>query len=219
MQNQNRTSEYLKKIIGIALFAALAYAATFVFRIPVQFLTFDAKDAILTVGAFVFGPIAAVIMPLVPALIELISISDTGPLGFVMNYASSLTFTLTAALIYRFRRSLNGAIISLYVAVGATVIVMTGMNILITPIYMKVPREVVLNLLPSLLMPFNFAKALMNAAIVMLVYKPVSVALKRTGIVKGQGSLAFTRGSVIMLIVGAVTLVLAAVVFIVLKTQ
>ena len=56
----------------MAMFAALAYGVTFVFRIPVSFLTFDAKDAVLTVAAFIYGPLASVIMALIPALIELI---------------------------------------------------------------------------------------------------------------------------------------------------
>ena len=42
-----RSREVIMKLSGAALFAALAYVSVFVFRIKVQFLTFDAKDAIL----------------------------------------------------------------------------------------------------------------------------------------------------------------------------
>ncbi len=216
MQKQNRTGEYVKRLVGMAMFSALAYAVTFVFRIPVQFLTFDAKDAVLAIAGFIYGPVAAIAMALVPALIEFISISDTGFWGFFMNFVSSAVFAFTASLIYKYKRSLNGAIIGLSASVLATVVVMLVMNILVTPIYMKVPTDAVISLLPTLLMPFNLAKALMNSAIVMLIYKPVSVAMKRAKLIDGRVDLRFTRQSAIMLTVGGLTLALAAIIFMVL---
>ena len=201
------------------MFAALAYGVTFVFRIPVSFLTFDAKDAILTIAAFMYGPVAAVIMSLIPALIELITISGTGGWGFLMNFASSACFSVTASLIYKYRRSFNGAIIALYVAVATTTAFMMLMNILVTPVYMGVPRSAVIDLIPSLLLPFNFAKALMNAAITMLIYKPVSVAMKRARLIKGKIDMQFNKNSVITLVVGAVTLAAAIVIFVILRTK
>lgn len=217
MDKQTRTSAYVKRLVGMAVFAALAYAVTFVFRIPVQFLTFDAKDAVLAIAGFIYGPVAAIVMSLIPALIEFISISDTGFWGFLMNFVSSAAFSFSAALIYKYRRSLNGAIVGLFVSVLTTVGVMAVMNILVTPIYMKVPRDAVLGLLPSLLLPFNLAKALMNAAITMLIYKPVSIALKRARLIDGRVDTRFTRKSLVMLALGAVTLIVAIVIFVILK--
>ena len=220
MINSRKNSNIdIKKIVGMAMFAALAYGVTFVFRIPVSFLTFDAKDAILTIAAFMYGPVAAVIMSLIPALIELITISGTGGWGFLMNFASSACFSVTASLIYKYRRSFNGAIIALYVAVATTTAFMMLMNILVTPVYMGVPRSAVIDLIPSLLLPFNFAKALMNAAITMLIYKPVSVAMKRARLIKGKIDMQFNKNSVITLVVGAVTLAAAIVIFVILRTK
>ena len=207
----------IKKVVGMAMFAALAYGVTFVFRIPVQFLTFDAKDAILTIAAFIYGPISALIMSLVPALIEFVTISGTGFWGFLMNFASSACFSFSAALIYRWKRSFNGAIMGLYLSVLSTTALMMLLNILITPIYMKVPRDVVIDLLPSLLLPFNLAKALMNAAIAMFLYKPVSLAMKRARLIPGEVDVRFNKQSVIMLILGAITLATAITIFVILK--
>lgn len=201
----------------MAMFAALAYGVTFVFRIPVQFLTFDAKDAILTIAAFIYGPISAIIMSLVPALIEFVTISGTGFWGFLMNFASSACFSFSASLIYRWKRSFNGAIMGLYLSVLSTTALMMLLNILITPIYMKVPRDVVIDLLPSLLLPFNLAKALMNAAIAMFLYKPVSLAMKRARLIPGEVDVRFNKQSVIMLILGAITLAAAIMIFVILK--
>lgn len=209
----------VKRLVGIATFAALAYGVTFVFRIPVSFLTFDAKDAVLTIASFIYGPLAALILAFIPAFIEFVTISGTGFWGLIMNFASSACFAFTASLIYKYKRSLNGAIIGLYAATAATTGVMVLLNILVTPIYMKVPREVVVDMLPTLLMPFNLAKALMNAALTMIIYKPVSIAMKRARLISGKMDAKFNRQSVIMLIIGALTLAAAITIFVILKTK
>ena len=214
----NKTKFDTKRIVGIAVFAALAYGVTFVFRIPVSFLTFDAKDAILTMAAFIYGPVSAVIMSLLTALIEYATISDTGFYGALMNFVSSSAFSFTASLIYKYRRTLTGAIVGLYISVAVTTGVMVVMNLLITPLYMGVPRSAVVELLPKLLMPFNFAKALMNAAIVMLIYKPVATALRRARLVDGKPmQTKFGKQSIITIIVGALSLVAAIVVFVIIS--
>ena len=220
MKSLNNTHNIfdVKRIVGMAMFAALAYGVTFVFRIPVQFLTFDAKDAVLTIASFIYGPLAALVMALIPALIELITISSTGFWGFLMNFASSACFSFTAAAVYKYKRSFNGAIIALYSAVLATTALMIPLNILITPIFMTVPRSAVIDLIPTLLLPFNFAKALMNAAIAMLLYKPISIAMKRARLIEGVDT-KFNKQSVIMIIIGALTLTAAITIFIILRTK
>ena len=50
-------------------------------------------------------------------------------------------------------------------------------NLFITPIYLGQPRSAVIDLMPVLL-TFNVMKALLNAAVVLFLYKPVSNALK-----------------------------------------
>ncbi len=216
--NMKRTNSIdIKKLVGMAMFAALAYGVTFVFRIPVEFLTFDAKDAVLTIAAFIYGPISALIMAFIPAFIEFITISGTGFWGLLMNFASSACFAFTASFIYKYKRSFNGAIIGLYSAVISTTVLMFFLNILVTPIYMHVPREMVIDLLPTLLLPFNLAKSLMNAAITMLLYKPVSTAVKRAGLATGRMDTKFNKQSIIMLVIGGVTLAAAITIFVILK--
>ena len=60
--------------------------------------------------------------------------------------------------------------------------VMMVANLIITPHFMHVPTETVAKLIPTLLLPFNLTKAVLNGAIVLLLYKPLSNALKRTGL-------------------------------------
>ena len=51
-------------------------------------------------------------------------------------------------------------------------------NLLITPIYMKVELAQVIDLIPTLLFPFNLTKAVLNAGVVLALYKPLITALR-----------------------------------------
>jgi len=219
LQNNGKRSKPLdvKRLVGMTMFASLAYGVTFVFRIPVSVLTFDAKDAILTIAAFIYGPVSAIIMSFIPAFIEFITISGTGPWGFLMNFLSSACFSFTASLIYKYRRTFNGAIVALYVSVIATTLFMIPMNIIVMPLYKGVPREAVIKLLPTLVIPFNFAKCLMNAALTMLIYKPVSQALKKAKLVSGGFDLRFNKRSTCLLIIALLSAAVAVAVFIITK--
>ena len=209
----------VKKIASIAMLSAFAFLARLVFKIPVSFLTFDIKDTVIATGGLIFGPVSAVIISLLVSLIEMI-ISETGPIGFVMNFISSATFAGVAALIYKFKRTFNGAIIGLFSSVAATTAVMLLMNVLLTPIYQGVPRSAVIAMLPTLFLPFNFAKTLLNAAIVMLIYKPVVIALRKARILEGRGmDTKFGKQSVITIIISSISLIAAVVIFVILNNQ
>ena len=66
---------------------------------------------------------------------------------------------------------------------------------------------------------FNFAKALMNSAIVMLIYKPVVLAMRRAKLIPGKVDVRFNKQSVIMLSVVEVTLIAAIVIFVILRSN
>ena len=57
----------------------------------------------------------------------------------------------------------------------------------------------------------------MNAAIAMLIYKPVSIAMKRAKLIEGKMEAKFNKQSVIMLIIGGVTLAASITIFLILK--
>ncbi len=200
----------------MAMFAALAYAVTFVFRIPVMFLTFDAKDAVITIAALMYGPIAGLIISLVVALVEMISISGTGIYGFVMNFASSAAFSAVAALIYKYKRNASGAIIAFYAASVSMVAVMITLNLLITPYFMVTDVSTVASMIPTLFLPFNLAKALMNSAFAMILYKPITVAMRRAKLLKGDSKMSFNKSFVSVMITAIITLAASIVIFVVL---
>ena len=89
MKNQTRTSELTRRMTGVAVFSALAYGVALVTNIKVGFLSFDAKDAVITIASFIYGPLAAVIMSFITAFLEFISFGGTGPYGALMDLVST----------------------------------------------------------------------------------------------------------------------------------
>ncbi len=217
MKNNNRTGakERILRMVMIALFCALAFAVMPLFRINVVFLTFDIKDAIITVGGLLFGPLAAVIISAVTALLEFLTIGDTGVYGLLMDFVSSASFAVVAALIYRFRRDLWGAVIGLLAAVFSMTAIMLCMNLLIVPLYTPgVTVAVVAGMLPSLILPFNLTKAVLNAALVMILYKPVSIALRYARVkiagVSMETKIAADKKTNVLITVAGLALVVAS---------
>lgn len=173
-----------KKLTTIAMLCALAYAAAAVGRIPiVLFLRYDSKDVVIVIGGLIFGPLASLAITVIVSLAQMFTISGTGILGCMMNIISSCSFACTAAFIYKKRRRLSGAIWGLFGGCACQVAVMMLWNYLIAPIYMGYPREAVAELLLPAFLPFNLIKGGLNAAITMLLYKPVVGALRRAGLI------------------------------------
>lgn len=164
---------------AIAVFAALAYVVHFV-HIPVAFLNLDFKDVIMTIGGMYFGPAAGAVLAILVPIIEYPT-SETGPYGLIMNILSSGAFVIVASLIYKFKKTLSGAVIALCSAMLSMVAVMMLANLFITPYYMNVAQSEVVALIPTLLLPFNATKAVLNAALTLCLYKPVSTVLKKSG--------------------------------------
>jgi len=184
MKNKNNY-EKIKRITATAMFAAIAYVSVVVLKFQVGgFLTFDIKDALIAVCGMYFGPLYALAIAVTVPFLEFITISGTGVYGLIMNILASVAFSLTASLLYKYKRTFLGAIISLIGGVFAMVGIMLMANLFITPYYLKMPTEAVAKMIPTLLLPFNSVKAIINAALTLILYKPITTALKRTGFKK-----------------------------------
>ena len=208
--------EQLKKISVTAMFCAVAFLMTFIFRFKVSFLTFDFKDAIITIASLLYGPTYGVISASVVSILEFLSVSDTGLYGLIMNFISSGTFALVSGLIYKFKRNFSGAIFSVISAAVSVTTIMMLANVFITPLYMGIPRSEVIALIPTLLLPFNLCKSIINAASVLIIYKPITNTLKKTGLVISSNSEYKISVKSILLVVISVAIIIFTVLFILL---
>ena len=191
----------VKKLVLLAMLAAAAYVIVALVRIPVVlFLKYEPKDVIITIGGFLLGPMAAFAVSALVSALEMITISETGPIGCLMNLLSTCSFACMAAYIYKRQHTLKGAVIGLSLGSVGMVIIMLLWNWLITPLYMGVSRNVVEGILLSAILPFNLLKAGLNTALTLVLYKPLVTALRRAGLAEQRKETANTsRWGVILL--------------------
>ena len=180
------TNSRTKNMTTMAMLAALAFLVMLVGRIPMvaaaPFLKYDPKDVIIIIGGFIFGPFAAFMISLVVSIIEMLTVSETGPIGAIMNLLSTCSFACLASVIYKKKHSIKGAVIGLVSGIALMVVVMLAWNYLLTPIYMGYPREAVAAMLLPVFLPFNLVKGGLNAGITLLIYKPVVMTLRKAGL-------------------------------------
>lgn len=181
-------TDKIKRLTAIAVFAALAYVIHFV-HIPVAFLNLDFKDVIMAIAGMYFGPAAGLTLSVLVPLLEFPT-GETGVYGLIMNVISSTAFVGISSLIYKFRKTLSGAVIGLSVGALSTVAVMMVANLFITPYYMGVTQSDVVALIPTMLLPFNTVKSVLNAALTLCLYKPVTAVLRTSGFGRKQTVIA-----------------------------
>lgn len=206
------STQKMNRIAATALFAAIAYLSMFLTPFRVDFLTFDIKDAVMTIGALYLGPLAGLAMSAVTSLLEMFTISQTGIDGMIMNFVGSATYTVVAALIYTYRKSLKNAVLGLVAATLSMTAVMLAANLIITPGFKGVPVEAVIAMIPTLLLPFNLLKGILNAALVMLLYKPVTTAMRATRLAVGEQHKGTNKNTIIVTLV-SLAVIAAALVF------
>ena len=183
----------IKKMVLLAMLAAIAYMlAAVVPNIPIlpaaPFLTYEPNDVVLTIGGFLMGPLASLGIVVVVAFLEMITVSETGIIGCVMNLISSASFSCIAALVYKKKRDIGGAVWGLLLGSVSMVFVMLLWNWLISPLYMGVSRSDVATMLVPVFLPFNALKAGFNSALTLILYKPLVTALRRTGLIPKQST-------------------------------
>ena len=181
MKSARKNSQSIRRMVMIAMFTAMAYVTMFVVHIKVGFLTMDVKDAVITLCGLYFGPISALVISVIVPLLELAT-SDTGVYGLIMNIIGSVAFSVVVALFYKWKKTLWGAIAGLTAGALVMTAVMMLANLFITPYYMGTTMDAVRQMIPTLLLPFNLLKGVINVGVVLLLYKPLSRALHKVGV-------------------------------------
>lgn len=204
-----------KKLTVLSMLCALAFLLVVVVKIPVVlFLKYEPKDVVITMGGFIYGPLAALIISAVVSLIEMLTISTTGWIGCIMNILSTAAFACTAALIYKKKRTLSGAITGLAVGTILMTIVMLLWNYILTPLYMNTPRADIATMLVPVFLPFNLIKGILNTAITALLYRPVVEGLRKANLLT-RSQTSGEKKNILPLYIGAIVLLLIGIALIV----
>ena len=197
---------------AVAMFAALSFVAVLLAKVipnVAGFLSYEPKDAVIVIAGLLYGPLTSVLISVIVSFIEMLTISTTGPYGFLMNVVSTCAFAAPAAWFYQKNRTQKGAVIGLVIGILTRVAAMLLWTYIITPFYMGVPRETVAGMLMSVFLPFNLVKGGINAALTLLLYKPVVSALRKAGLAKPSSSKgSFSFGFTLFALAVLVTFVL-----------
>ncbi|MEA5004236.1 MAG: ECF transporter S component [Christensenella sp.] len=176
LENKSKPKLTTRNITSLAIMAALSIVLVYMVRIPMflPFLEYDPADIPIFITAFAFGPVAGLILTVIVSVLQGLTVSaSSGIIGIVMHILATGSFVLVAGNIYRRSKTRKNAIVALITGVGVWTVMMILWNIIITPIFMNVPREQVLTLIVPAILPFNLVKAGINATITFVLYKSV----------------------------------------------
>jgi riboflavin transporter FmnP len=181
-KSKKRLSVRMLPTMGV--FAAISVVLVLLVHFPIiptaAFLEYDPADIPILIVAFAYGPVAGLMVTLVAALVQGLTVSaGSGPYGIIMHILSTGSFVATAGAIYRFKHTKKGAAIALAAAVLVSAAVMVPANLIVTPIFMGVPVAAIRGMLLPAIIPFNLIKSGANALSTFFVYKHISRIIKR----------------------------------------
>lgn len=175
----HKTVRLAKMGMLVAISIVLVYFVHFPIFPAVPFLEYDPADIPILMGTFAFGPAAGVLLTVVTSVIQGVTVSaQSGLYGILMHIIATSVLALVAGIIYKKNKTRKGAVIGLVSGLIAMTIVMIGANLIITPIFMGVPRTLVWDLMPFIA-GFNAIKAGINGIITFALYKSISGFLHR----------------------------------------
>ena len=196
----NKRGNALRYIIKIAILSAIA-AVVMLFEFPLPFLApsfyeLDLSEAIIMMGSFAIGPVAGVIMELLKNLINILfNGTTTAYVGEFANFVTGCAFILPAAIIYKYNKTIKGAVIGM--VTGALSLALVGglLNyFILVPAFSKLygmPIEAIVGMASKInplitdlktmivmaVAPFNLLKGVVCSVISLILYKRVSKIL------------------------------------------
>jgi len=173
----------IRKMTTIAVLSALSIVLMLLIRFPIlpaaPYLIYEPADVPILIGGFLFGPAAGIIITAIVCVIQAFALSTDGWVGLVMHVMATGSLVITSSVIYRRYHKLSGAIIALVAGTLAMTLVMIPVNLVIQPNFYGIPIETVKSLLVPAIIPFNLIKAGANSLLTLLVYKRISLFVKK----------------------------------------
>ncbi len=180
----NNVSVKTRNISKLGILAAISIVLVALIHFPViaaaPFLEYDPADIPIIIGTFAMGPAAGLLLTVTAATIQGLTVSAaSGGYGILMHVIATGTYVIVAGNLYRIQKSKKMAAVAMIAGTIAMTLIMIPANLIITPIFMTVSRDVVKALLLPGIIPFNLLKAGINSVITFILYKRVSGILHR----------------------------------------
>lgn len=168
-----------KQMVVMAMLAAISIAFVTVIHFPLfpaaGFLEYDPADIPILIGTFIYGPMAGFILTVIVSVIQGSTVSaGSGIIGIVMHIVATGSCVLIAGNIYWRSKTRVSAIAALCVGALTMTVAMVLLNLVLTPLFLGAPLEVVLQMLIPIIIPFNLLKSGINCFITFLLYKAIA---------------------------------------------
>ena len=171
------------KLAKMAMLVAVSIVLVALIHLPilpmVPFLEYDPADIPILVGTFAFGPVAGLILTIVTAVLQGVTVSaQSGAYGIIMHIIATSALILVAGSIYAKEKTKKRAIIALICGTLAMVAIMIPANLLVTTKFMGLTVDALMPFMPWIVL-FNFIKAGVNSIVTFLIYKRISPFLHK----------------------------------------
>lgn len=178
-QSKTTTGITTQKLTQMAMLAAMSVVLVYFIHFPIfpaaPFLEYDPADIPLIIGAFLYGPLGGFLLTTVVCVVQGLTVSaSSGIIGIFMHLAATGSYVLLAGLIYKRNKTRKTAVLSMLAGITIMTTTMIIWNIILTPIFMGVPTQAVIDMLLPVILPFNLLKAVVNSVLAFLVYKPIA---------------------------------------------
>lgn len=183
IENLKSSMSMTKRLVGTAVFSALAYAVSFL-EFPIfpatSFLKLDFSAVFIALAAFIFGWQYGVSACAVKELIAFITKSSTGGVGEIANFLVITGYIIIPAVVYSYKKGLKTVIITLVlgciVQVGLSMFVNRFINF---PLYLGDGATAFFNSVWYFVLLFNLIKSVAISVVTILVYKRISGFIKK----------------------------------------
>ncbi len=193
---QNKTIKYIARVAVLSAIASLLMLLELPLWFAPPFYELDFSELPILLGGFALGPAAAVLMELIKNLLNLLmNGTDTAFVGEFANFVTGCALVLPATLIYKYKKTLKGAILGLVVGAVSLMTVGSLINYFVLipafsslygmPIDAIVAMGTTVNgaivdlktLIVFAVVPFNLLKAAACSVLSLLMYKRLSKIL------------------------------------------
>ena len=190
----------IRQLTMAAMLGAVAFVLMFIsFPTPLSpFAELDFSPVPELIGGFMLGPVGALEIVSVKILLKIVFKGTSSMYtGELQAFMLSLAFVLPASLFYRGHKTKRGAVIGLVLGAVCSIVTAILTNIyIIFPFYMHLygmDWNAIIGMCSALIpaihdiptmvcfsiIPFNVLSRVLNAVITLLVYKKISVPLKK----------------------------------------
>jgi len=181
-----------KEMVVLGMLAAVAFVLMAAVQFPLlpqaPFLKYDPSDAVALLAGVLYGPLPGVSVVLVKDLLFLL-LRARGPFGPAADFVAAATFVAVTA--WGFRR-LRGSFASRLLRAAllgtlARVAIMIPTNFVVLALQFGMSPPRVAGLLLPAIIPFNAVKALLNAAVALVIAGPFLRSAPPEVVPEGEG--------------------------------